>query len=395
MKWPTKKLADVAVIERESILAEHISTGSLYVGLEHITGDGTFVGVKPVSNGELASSKFAFTSEHLLYGKLRPYLRKIARPYFSGVCSTDILPIRASGMLDIGYLFHLLRTQEMVDLATARATGANLPRLSPKMLAAFEIPLPPLAEQKRIAAILDQADALRDQRRQALAKLDELLQAVFLDMFGDPGANGKKWCLKPLGQLIASGRYSLKRGPFGGALKKEIFVPEGYLVYEQFHAINNDFSMVRYFVTPEKFAELDAFSVRPGDLIVSCSGVTLGRIAEVPPNALAGIINQALLKITLDNAVIDNTYFQYTFRHKATQAKLFGVSRGSGVPNFPPMATIKSLLFAVPPIALQREFARITRQGECLKAKGEAGLQGLDTLFASLQQRAFKGDLWP
>lgn len=193
MSWPSKKLFEVASIDRHSIPPEKIENDTLYVGLEHITNDGSFIGVEPVTNGKLASSKFLFTSEHLLYGKLRPYLKKIARPSFSGICSTDILPIKPKTDLDLGFLFHYLRTSQMVDYATTRATGVNLPRLSPKTLANFDVPFPPLPEQKRIAAILDKADALREKRRQAMAKLDELLQSVFLDMFGDPVTNPKGW----------------------------------------------------------------------------------------------------------------------------------------------------------------------------------------------------------
>src|ERR1039458_1707227 len=92
--WPIVSLDSVAVIDRQAVLSGEIETGTLYVGLENISGDGSFTGVGTVDAGELASGKFAFSRDHILYGKLRPYLRKIARPSFSGICSTDILPIR-------------------------------------------------------------------------------------------------------------------------------------------------------------------------------------------------------------------------------------------------------------------------------------------------------------
>lgn len=101
----------------------------------------------------------------MLYGKLRPYLSKIARPNFAGVCSTDILPIRPGPSLDRDFLHHYLRLPNMVELANSRAAGANLPRLSPGVLAGFAVPLPPLREQRRIAEVLDRADSLRAQRR--------------------------------------------------------------------------------------------------------------------------------------------------------------------------------------------------------------------------------------
>src|SRR3989442_5439727 len=144
-------LNDVAVIERDIVDPTAIESGTLYVGLENIESGGRFVGVRPVDAGELASSKFAFTPQHLLYGKLRPYLAKIARPDFEGICSTDILPVLPGPDLDRGYLAWLLLTPEMVALASSRATGANLPRLSSHALGELKIPLPPLPEQRRIA----------------------------------------------------------------------------------------------------------------------------------------------------------------------------------------------------------------------------------------------------
>lgn len=192
--WPMKPLRQVAVIERSGVAPENISSGTNYIGLEHIDSSGAFVSTPSVENGELASTKFRFGPEHVLYGKLRPYLKKIARPSFEGVCSTDILPIRPKkGTLDKDYLFYVLRQQGLIDLAMTRSTGANLPRISPKALGEFPIPLPPLEEQKRIAAILDKADGIRRKRQQAMAMADEFLRSVFLDMFGDPVTNPKRW----------------------------------------------------------------------------------------------------------------------------------------------------------------------------------------------------------
>ena len=126
--WATVALNDVADIERDIVDSTEIERGTLYVGLENIESGGRFVGVRLVDAGELASSKFAFTRQHLLYGKLRPYLAKIARPDFEGICSTDILPILPGPKLDRGYLAWLLLMPEMVALMSSRATGANLPR---------------------------------------------------------------------------------------------------------------------------------------------------------------------------------------------------------------------------------------------------------------------------
>lgn len=182
MIYRSEPLGQIATIEREAIAPKNIQSGARYVGLEHIESTGALQDVS-VENGELASTKFSFTPEHILFGKLRPYLRKIARPEFSGICSTDIIPIKPSAKVDRGYLFHFLQLDEVVNKAASLATGINLPRLSPRILETFDVPLPPLDEQRRIAAALDQADDLRRKRREAIKSLRKLARGAFINLF--------------------------------------------------------------------------------------------------------------------------------------------------------------------------------------------------------------------
>lgn len=179
----TVALGEVARIERRGVDPRDLPGETRYLGLEHIARGGRIVGSDTIAGADLSSTKFLFTPEHVLFGKLRPNLGKVTRPGFSGVCSTDILPIRPDEALDRDYLAHYLVQPLMVDFAAARATGANLPRLSPSALAQFPILVPALGEQRRIAAILDAADAIRAKRRAQLTHLDELPQALFHQHF--------------------------------------------------------------------------------------------------------------------------------------------------------------------------------------------------------------------
>jgi len=172
-----------------------------YVGLEHIDSSGAVQDVT-VQNGDLASTKFAFTRDHILFGKLRPYLRKVARPEFDGICSTDIIPIMPGERVDRGYLFHFLRVDEVIEKAASLATGVNLPRLSPRILETFAVPLPSLHKQRRIAAILDQSDDLRRKRRDALDGLDRLQSSVFATMFGNLEKNTCRWPKRELSSVV-------------------------------------------------------------------------------------------------------------------------------------------------------------------------------------------------
>ncbi|EGC3388673.1 restriction endonuclease subunit S, partial [Campylobacter jejuni] len=108
------------------------------------------------------------------------------------------------------------------------------------------------------------------------------------------------WKMETLGEILSSDKYSIKRGPFGSALKKSFFVEKGIRIFEQYNPINNDPHWKRYFISHEKFQELEAFKATEGDLLISCSG-TLGKIVELPKDTEMGIINQALLKIRLNN----------------------------------------------------------------------------------------------
>ena len=285
------------------------------------------------------------------------------------------------------YLYYFCKTFNFLKLDKS----TTLPSLTKSDLLEIEIPLPPLPIQEKIAAILDKADALRRKDQELLKKYDELAQAIFIDMFGDPVKNEKGWEVKSIDQLVTKERHSIKRGPFGGALKKEIFVQSGYLVYEQYHALNNDFSKERYFIAEDKYKELIAFKVLPKDIIISCSGVYLGKLAVVPDNAKAGIINQALLKITLNENIMKNDFFVFHFSQQNFREKYFDANRGAGIPNFPPMSEFKRFPFICPPIHLQEEFAKKIELINQLKAQTNA--EKSEELFQSLLQRAFKGEL--
>jgi type I restriction enzyme S subunit len=290
--------------------------------------------------------------------------------------------------VDINYLYWALQHIDLLENADRAAMGKTLNKAK---LSEVKIPLPPLEEQRRIASILDQADELRQKRQQAIEKLDQLLQATFIDMFGDPVSNPKGWDKLTIEKMLNNEKYSLKRGPFGGALKKEIFVESGYLVYEQYHALNNDFSFQRYFIDEDKYKELKAFGVNPKDIIVSCSGVNLGKLAEVPEGSPAGIINQALLKISLNQSIILNDVFIDIFMHPSFKKAFYGDFRGAAIPNFPPMSVFKEFEFIVPPLEIQKKYQSVKSQVKALQKNHQ--LADEMNLFSSLQNQAFNGTL--
>lgn len=161
------------------------------------------------------------------------------------------------------------------------------------------------------------------------------------------------WLYVTLDNLVKQEKNSIKRGPFGSTIKKEYFVPSGFKIYEQKNVIYNDFSIGNYYITKEKFNELDDFEIKNGDILISCSG-TIGKIAIVPESIQRGIINQALLKITLDNGVTDTKYFVYLLKSYAIQNQILNDARGSAMKNFASVKELNQILFPIPPLNEQK-----------------------------------------
>lgn len=161
------------------------------------------------------------------------------------------------------------------------------------------------------------------------------------------------WSLARMPEVIKQDKYAIKRGPFGSALKKAYFVSEGFKVYEQQHAINDDFYRGEYYVNEEKFEELKAFEVVPGDLIISCSG-TVGKVAEAPLDMERGIINQALLKVSLNEEILVNDYFKILFPTYFMKTETLSDLQGTAQKNMVSVDTLKSEPFPLPPLEEQK-----------------------------------------
>lgn len=312
------------------------------------------------------------------------------------ICKTEscigrgLSAIRAKKRSYYEFVYYYLKESE--SQIARLGVGSTFPAITQKDLSAIEIPLFPIETQIRIAKALSWVEDLINDRKKTVDLLDNLLKSKFQEMFGDPIKNEKGWQIKNIEQLVKKEKNAIKRGPFGSTLKKDFFQNEGHLVYEQYHALNNDFSFKRYYINNEKYNELNEFKVSPYDIIISCSGVYLGKLAIIPQDAKSGIINQALLKISLDQEVCSNEFFCNLFTHTNFK-NTFLKNRGSGIPNFPPMSEFKRFKFINPPIELQNQFAKIVEKVEAIKKNYKESLLELENLYGSLSQRSFKGML--
>jgi type I restriction enzyme S subunit len=298
--------------------------------------------------------------------------------------------LRPSNKIDPGYFAHYFQTIEYRRHVSSVAAGANINNLKNADLDDIEIPLPPIAEQRRIASILDAADALRTKRRHSLAKLETLTQAIFLDAFGDPVSNPFGWPTMPLAEVV-QGKAGVKAGPFGSSLLKADYTESGYRVYGQEQVIAGRFDIGNYFISQEKYDQLSSCAVGIGDLLISLVG-SFGKVLVVPPNTPAGIINPRLLKITPDQNRTRSRFLASLLETSAVQRFLHGAAHGGtmGVLN---AALVKAVSVMTPPIELQIDFEhRLTALEEMMRPSHKAATVQ-DALFASLQQRAFRGEL--
>lgn len=191
-----------------------------------------------------------------------------------------------------------------------------------------------------------------------------------------------------------------KKGPFGSALKKEIFVPKSndtVKVYEQQNAISKDWKLERYFVTNEYFqSKMKSFAVSGGDIIVSCAG-TIGEMYELPHDAEEGIINQALMRVRIKKSVINSMIFRCVF-DKMISTEGVKISNGSALKNIPPFADMKKQSVFVPSLPEQQKIAEflstidtvIEKQKETVSAWEERKKGVMQKLFS--QEVRFKAD---
>ncbi|MBC2605629.1 restriction endonuclease subunit S [Pelagicoccus albus] len=286
--------------------------------------------------------------------------------------------------IDQFYLYTFIKSVE--PRIHKLAQGAAIPGIVKADLADLQIPLPPLAEQKRIAGILDAADGLRAKRRAALAQLDTLLQSTFLDLFGDPNRWSSKFKISRLVDCctkITDGEHGTVERLESGRL---------YLMARNVTKQKSiDLSDVSYISEEDHRRIYKRCGPEAGDLLLVCVGATIGKVALVPEGEEFSLARSvALIKPNRDRML--PSFLLHLFDSGYIQFKLLG-QRNTGAQSGLYLGKIKELEIPLPPLDLQRRFASIVESVERQKARHREHLAQLDTLFASLQQRAFKGDL--
>lgn len=287
--------------------------------------------------------------------------------------------------LDARYLYQWVKSPHFVSDMVRKATGASYPAVSDRIVCDSKIPLPPLPEQRRIAEILDKADALRAKRRAALAQLDTLTQSIFIDMFGDPIANPRRFPVRPMIELVDSTR------PISyGILMPGPDQSEGvqYVRVVDMRDGGIELSGVRR--TTEAISNAFRRSLlKTGDLLMSIRG-HVGRFALVPPELNGANITQDTARLAITGA--DTVFVRECLRTQGFQRWMRRYTKGVAVRGIN-LGDVKLMPVITPDLSEQRRFARLARAVDELKDAARAALVKLDALCASLQHRAFHGEL--
>ena len=293
--------------------------------------------------------------------------------------------------IEARYLYHWFSSPRIQ--ATVRSYGrqtTNISNLNVDRCLRLWLPLPPLAEQRRIAGILDAADALRAKRREAIAQLDTLLQSAFVDMFGDPVANPMGWPRLSLLTLLEQAELFVD----GDWVESKDQDPDGDVRLIQLADIGDGIYLDRSsrFLTSDTARRLRCTPLQVGDILVARMPDPLGRACLFPGDARKAITVVDICIIrpgsqgphpTWLMCGINTMGFRSLIARAATGTTRLRISRGN----------LSKLPIIAPPVALQHRFAAIAESIDRRKAIQHAHLAELDTLFASLQARAFRGDL--
>lgn len=282
--------------------------------------------------------------------------------------------------LDIRYLMYFLNHADL----TKYISGSTRGKLTKGSLESIEISLPPLHIQEQIADTLDKADALRRKDQELQQKYDELAQAIFYDMFGDPVRNEKGWEIVKLSNCVV-GKAGIKAGPFGSSLKKEFYTKTGYKIYGQEQVISDDLNSGDYYISEEKYKELESCKVEAGDVLISMVG-TFGKISVVPEGFQPGIINPRLVKLTLNRSILLPEFFKFVFKLPETKKSLSMVTRG-GTMDIINAGILKEFSTILPPILLQQNF--LCKLNKLTKSISKISLQQTNAFYNRIMNQTF------
>lgn len=361
-----------------------------YIGMESIeAGTGLLVqGDLSKTPDEPQANSFAFGPAHVLYGKLRPYLNKVLVPNFEGKCSTEIIPLLPAESLDREYLAYFLRSPATVSRISAKVAGARMPRADMDYVLGLELPLPPLAEQRRIVDLLSRSEGILRLRREAQAKAQAIIPALFLDMFGDPAMNPKEWSITPLSNVaeVISGVAKGRKLALGEGIELPYMrvanVKDGYLDLAEIKAIEI------------KRTEVEKLLIQPGDLLMTEGGDPdkLGRAALWSGEIERCVHQNHVFKVRSNHVHILPTYLRSLVGSAYGKAYFLSVAKKTtGIASIN-KSQLSAFPVVIPPRPLQKKFAEHVVTVESIASQQVEALIKAQAAFQGLLFRLFQPD---
>jgi type I restriction enzyme S subunit len=332
-----------------------------------------------VSEGDLILARMKVTNKVFLIGCDSEDL----------IVSTGFLTLKPKDSFDGRYLYHYFRSKTFQRLKDRYCSGATQKAINNNSFKKLEVPHYEIEQQKKIVQILDADNNLRQKRKEQLALLDDYLKSVFLDMFGDPQSNPKKFLVGELKEFYCDKKNGTKCGPFGSALKKYEYTNRGIPVWNMDN-ISIDGQMlpkVNLFINEEKYCKLKTYSTFNGDVIISRAG-TVGKMAVLKSSFNKSIISTNLIRVRFNNQLLPEYFVALMTYCKGRVGRLRTGSDGS----FTHMNTgiLDSLKFPYPPLELQKKFVEAKNNIELIKQKMRDSLHEMNNHFNALMQRYFE-----
>lgn len=359
----------------------------VYIGLESIepnTGQFNETGLSKTPEVPLANS-FRFGPEHVLYGKLRPYLNKVTLAEFEGKCSTEIIPLLPSPDLDRRYLAYFLRSPRTVSRISEKTAGARMPRADMDFIFSLELVLPPLIEQHRIVDLLSLAESILKLRREAQQKAAELIPAIFLEMFGDPRWNPKGWPTLPLNEVseVISGVAK------GRQLSGDDLVELPYMRVGNVKDGHLDLSEVK--TIEIKRSEVEKLRIAPGDLLMTEGGDPdkLGRAALWHGEIDLCVHQNHIFKVRSNRNLLSPEYLRALAGSAYGKAYFLRVAKKTtGIASIN-KTQLSALPVVLPPLAMQEVFNRHVQSVESIMAQQADASDKASATFGALLARSF------
>jgi type I restriction enzyme, S subunit len=331
----------------------------------------------------IASSGISFDEDGLLRTR-GAFVEERHLPLCLNTSTIRFKPI--DGISDLRFLRLWLNGNEFRSQITKLVTGTAQQNFGPSHLKATKITLPPLQEQRRIAEVLDRAEALRAKRRTALAQLDTLIQSIFLDLFGQPVVSRSEWPISTIGDACTK----VSDGTHHSPPIKPHGVP--YITAKHLKEHGLDFESDPWFVSEDDHLQIfSRCDPRPGDVLYIKDGATTG-IAAVNHYSYEFSMLSSLALLRPNTARLDATYLCSWLNNSQVKRELLGDMAGAAIRRLT-LAKIKAVRLPLPPLSLQTKFARRVASVGKLKSTHRKSLMDIDALFSSLQRRAFRGEL--